>query len=264
MDPRKSILGANYNNVITTPRTLGAIRGEGKYFTGNGMSSNWQQGQQPTFTQEFPKDNFKNQIYDLSNKAPVGQRINNKWSFTEDQANAPLKGDPYQQTGLNFLHETPTALNMLFFDSKNVKYLSRRIIEDVYRITGVKIKPQDENSLMVYMTNAYVLGHEGWMPATSSVVHLGVAEQRGPKECSIKNRLTRLNQTVLQQAVKDVLGGMSMYMTYYKDASSMPIPLDLPTYASSKGANVLQQNIGLYSGNSEGISSFNQRYNIIN
>lgn len=264
MDLSKSILSAQYNNLATTPRNLGWIRGSGQFSTGNGMSSNWQQGQQPTYTNEFPHEPFPNQKYELSDKAPVGQRVNNKWKFTESQAHAPLKGDPYLDFALNDLHETPTALNMIFFNTTNVDYLQKRIVEDVYNITGMKIKPQDTNSLMVYMTNAYVLGHSGWLP-TTSVVHLGAmqAQQRGPKNCSLKQRLARLNQTVLQQAIKDVLSGIGMYMTYYKDASSLPVPLERPTYMSAKGANVLQENIGLYSGNSQGIASFNQRYNVL-
>ena len=117
---------------------------------------------------------------------------------------------------------------------------------------------------MVYMTNAYVLGSSGWLP-TTSVVHLGaeMAQQQGPKNCSLKDRLTRLNQTVLQQCVKDVLSGIGMYIQYHNDASSLPVPLERPTYLSSKGSNILQENIGLYSGNSQGIASFNMRNNVI-
>ena len=272
MDLSKSILSAQYNNVATTPRDLGWIRGSGQFSTGHGMSSNWQQGQQPTYTREFPgtpasngiSGPLPNQKYELSSMAPVGERVNNKWKFTESQAKAPLKGDPYQQFALNDLNETPTALNMIFFNTTNVDYLQKRIVEDVFNITGIKVKPQDTNSLMVYMTNAYVLGHSGYLP-TTSVVHLGaqMAQQRGPKSCSLKQRLARLNQTVLQQCVKDVLSGLGMYLTYYKDASSLPVPLERPTYMSAKGANVLQENIGLYSGNSQGIASFNQRYNVL-
>lgn len=264
MDLSKSILSAQYNNTATIPRNLGWIRGSGQFNTGHGMSSNWQQGQQPTYTHEFPREQHKNLKYELSSMAPVGEKINNKWNFTESQANAPLMGDPYLNFALNDLHETPTALNAIFFNKTNVDYLQKRIVQDVYNITGIKIKPQDTNSLMVYMTNAYVLAHSGWLP-TTSVVHLGAmqAQQRGPKSCSLKSRLARLNQTVLQQAIRDVLSGIGMYMTYFKDASSLPVPLEQPTYVSAKGSRVLQENVGLVSGNSQGIASFNQRYNVI-
>jgi hypothetical protein len=57
---------------------------------------------------------------------------------------------------------------------------------------------------------------------------------------------------------------MNMYLQYYKDASSLPTPLSRPTNVSSKGGRVLQENIGLYSGNSRAIASFNLRNSVIN
>jgi hypothetical protein len=264
MDLSKSILSGQYNNTAVTPRDLGHIRGSGQFFTGNGMSSNWQTGQEPTYTREFPNEPFPNQKYELSNFAPVGNdnTLSRKWKFT----NTPSNGDPFQQFALNDLNETPSALNMIFFNKTNIDYLQKRIINDVKRLSGYEIKPQDENSLMVYMTNAYVLGSSGWLPLTS-VVHIGAenkAQASGEKSCSLRQRLTRLNQTVLQSAMKDVLSGIGMYMTYYKDASSLPIPLELPELMTMKGSRMNMPNIGLHSSNGDGASSFNMRNNIIN
>jgi hypothetical protein len=198
---------------------------------------------------------------------PVGYKVNNQWRFTPDQSSFPpgskesLQGDPYLQFGLQANHTVPTALNSLFFNQKNVQYLQKRIVDDIYQITGVKIKPQSEDALLVIMNNKYQYSLYGWLPSTS-VVHLALP--RGEKSCSLKDRLTRLNQAVLQDVIKQILSGMSMYMQYYKDASSLPTPLSRPTYVSSKGGRVLQENVGLYSGNSRGIQSFNLRNTVIN
>ena len=85
-------------------------------------------------------------------------------------------------------------------------------------------------------------------------------------EISMTERLSRLNQAVLQQCVKEIVSGIKMYIQYTKDASSMPIPLDRPTNVSSKGGRVLSENVGLYSSRNDNrsIQSYNLRNSVIN
>ena len=275
-NPDASILSAQYQNVATTPGQLGAIRGSGQYQNEYPLSSNWPMANFNPDTSTYVEKTLWNKDtvfpsygskWNLSEMTPVGTRKNNQWEFTEDQSSVPpgsklsLEGDPYLQYGLKANNTVITSLNSLFFNKKNVQYLQKRILDDVYQLSGVKIKPQSEDALLVIMNNKYQYSLYGWLPSTS-VVHL--AQPRGGKPCSLTDRLTRLNQAVLQDVIKQVIGGMNMYMQYYKDASSLPTPLSRPTNVSSKGGRVLQENIGLHSGNSRAISSFNLRNNVIN
>jgi hypothetical protein len=284
-----SILSAQYNNTVTTPGQLSELRGSGLFETNYPLSSNWPRANFNPDTSNYVKGLFGpshvsrlkptahepmlvfpqyGSKWDLSNLAPVGKRVNDQWVFTKDQSSIPpgskdsLEGDPYLQFGLQANHTTPTALNSLFFNKTNVQYLQKRIIDDVFQLTGVKIKPQSEDSLLVIMNNKYQYSLYGSLP-TSSVVHLALPRTDN-KPCSLKDRLIRLNQAVLQDCVKQIISGMNMYMTYYKDASSLPTPLSRPVNVSPKGGRVLQENIGLHSGNSRGIQSFNLRNSVIN
>jgi hypothetical protein len=265
IDNTKSILSAQYQNTATSPAQLAQLRGSGNYTTQTPLSSNYYHDYrtQPSQVNHKPGD-IPRHTQDVINLlqqpglGPVGKRRNDFFHYPK-QLDYTLKGDPYLQFGLAVNHETPTALNTLFFSRENVKYLQRRLLEHVKQITNVQIKPQSENEILKIMNQKYRFAEEGYLP--SSVVH--IALPRGPKNCSLEKRLTDLNQAVLQEIVKETLGAMRMYMTYYKDASSLPLPLSRPTNVSSKGENVLTQNIGLYSGPTRQVDSYNTRNSII-
>lgn len=269
-----SILSAQYQNVITTPGQLGAIRGSGQWNTDFPLSSNWPinnfNPETSTYVQklknqslwtednQFPSYGSKWTVQELM---PVGKRINNQWDDNSSTTKGTLEEDPYLQYGLKANHTVVTALNSLFFNKKNVQYLQKRIVDDVYSLTGIRIKPQNEDALLVIMNNKYQYSLYGWLPAISTP-HLALP--RGEKPCSLTDRLSRLNQSVLQDVIKQILSGINMYIQYYKDASSLPTPLSRPKAMTMKGSRVLQENVGLHSGNSRGIASFNMRDNIIN
>ena len=276
---KPSILSAQYNNVLTTPGTLSEIRGSGN-FTTTGMSSNWSQTENSKsnhYTNSLspnPVGDIGNQYYmgtDL-NTAPFGSWQNDQFNYDKKNISSfpsaskeSLKGDNYLQFGLASVSETPTSLNVLFFSEPNVKYISNRIVSDIYNLTGTKIKPQSENGIMIVMVNKYQYSLYGSLPS-SSVVHLALP--RGQKSCSMKERLNRLNQAVLQEITQQVLSGISAYKQYYKDASSMPVPLELPKLMTMKGGNVIPNgNIGMYDNGREtgrSITSYNLRNNVIN
>lgn len=277
-----SILSAQYQNVLTSPDQLASIRGSGQYTSNYPMSSNWPIPEKSANSEKSEKsENSQNQFSDyakktteviptygntwnLSSASPVGNRRNDEWVYTKDQTsfppNANLEGDPYLQYGLKANQSVATALNVLFFNQKNVQYLQKRINDDIFNLTSIRIKPQSEDALLVIMNNKYQYSLYGYLP--SSPVHLALP--RGEKPCSLTGRLTRLNQSVLQDVIQQILSGMNMYLQYYKDASSMPTPLSLPTKITMKGSKALSENIGLESGNSRSLSSFNMRDNIIN
>jgi hypothetical protein len=258
MDQSPSILSAQYGNKLISPGELGKIRGSGKFSTKSPLSSNYQLNSVSLWNPEIKFPNYgKN--WTTTEVAPVGTRVNDQWVFEEEKTS--LKGDPYTQFALNSTHQAPNSLLNTFFSRPNVKYLGRRLVEEVKRITGHDIKEQSEDALLVIMREKYQYAQVGSLPQPSFP---NMAHSQGAVNISLVDRITRLNQAVLQTCVKSVVSGVSMYKQYYKDASSVPVPLSRPTYMGNKGGKVLQENIGMHSGNSKGIQSYNLRNNVIN
>jgi hypothetical protein len=253
MDNSASILSGQYNDKFLTAGKVSDLRGSGK-FTTKGMSSNYYTGDKSLWKphMDFPT---QSKGWSVSEQAPVGKRVNNIWGYSS--------GDPYQQFALKTMKQVPTPLLNTFFNRSNVKYLGKRIIEEIKRITGHKIKEQSEDALLVIMQEIYEYALSGFLPQPNDP-HL--AHSMGSVNVSLKDRLTRLNQAVLQKSVKEIVSGINMYLQYTKDASSIPMPLSLPISASSKGGKVLSQNVGMYSGKEETRinQSYNLRHNVIN
>ena len=53
----------------------------------------------------------------------------------------------------------------------------------------------------------------------------------------------------IQQSVKEIISGIDQYLLYYKDASTLPVPLERPTNKSSKGSRSLEYNIAFHNNN---------------
>lgn len=155
---------------------------------------------------------------------------------------------------------TPTPLLIYFFSTENVNYIQNRIRNEVKKNTGVSINDQSIDELLIIMRNHIIYAYSGWLPNNS-----GSITNRGPKECSLEERLTRLNKSVIEEAVKQVFSGINQYKQYTKDISSLPMPLSHPTFTSMSGSRELSENIGYNSGLERSIASqsYNQRFNII-
>ena len=124
------------------------------------------------------------------------------------------------------------------------------------------------------MRNTYSYALAGWLPhagdpnkayARGTIVNPG-GKAYGLQGCtSLSEQLTRLNKSVLEETISQILSGIDQYKQYYKDASSIPMPLSRSVMTTMKGSRVLQENIGFESGHdmSKSISSYSQRFNII-
>lgn len=185
--------------------------------------------------------------------------------------------DQYQVWALKSLNITPSALINFFFSEENVKYLQQQMIDEVKRIRGETISPQSIDDTLIIMRNAYQYALAGWLPyagSTNKVYARGTIvnpngkafDSSGQGGCtSLEEQILRLNKSVLEETISQILSGIDQYKQYYKDASSIPMPLSHPVMASMKGSNVLQENLGFSSGHdmSKSISSYSQRFNII-
>jgi len=259
MDPSASILSTQYNNKLISIGELGKIRGSGQFSTDYPLSSNYPLGKSLSLWNDDKK--FPTEDFNLSSQMPVAQKVGRQWQYKPENS---LQGsDPYVEFALKSTKQVPSAFLNTFFSRDNVKYLGNRIVQEVKKITGHDIKKQNEDAILIYMRANYNSAMEGFLPQPNEPHG---AHANGGVNISLIDRITRVNQAVLQQCVKEILSSMKMYIQYTKDASSMPIPLERPTNASNKGGNVLSENIGLYSSHNDNrsIQSYNLKDNVIN
>lgn len=170
--------------------------------------------------------------------------------------------DQYTEWAIKALQMAPNTLLVFFFNKENVNYIQNRIIQEVKRIKGKTINEQSIDELLIIMRNKFAYALNGWLPQSYEPDY---AHSRGPTTCSLEGRLTRLNKSVIEEGVKQVLSGIDQYKQYMKDNGSIAMPLDRPTYTSMKGARVLSENVGYNSGHERTLASnsFNERYNIL-
>ncbi len=159
----------------------------------------------------------------------------------------------------------PTPLVIYFFSTENVNYLQERTKQEIKKHTNKVISPQSIDELLIIMRNNLLYAYSGWLPNETSQGGPNAITDRGEKPCSLENRLFRLNKSVLEETVKQVLSGINMYKQFVKDQSSLPMPMSLPVYTSMSGSRELSESIGFNSGHDRTLaaSSFSQRYNII-
>jgi hypothetical protein len=174
----------------------------------------------------------------------------------------------YEEFASKSSHLDPNTLMGFFFSVENVDYLQNRVVDEVKRIKKVDISKQSEDELLIIMNNYYQKALSGWLPHEDSNGKPNPNEvyPRGTTSCSLTSRLSRLNASVLEECVKQILSGIDMYLKYYEDASSLPLPLTRPSFTSMKGSRVLSERVGLYDNPHEAtkaVNSFNERGNII-
>ncbi len=170
-------------------------------------------------------------------------------------------GDQYTEWAIKSLQMTPNTLLNFFFNKENVDYLQKRTIQEVKKIRGEDIAPQSIDELLIIMRNKYIYALSGWLPQQSNS---NFPHNRGPAACSLEERLTRLNKSVIEETVKQVFSGIDQYKQFIKDQSSLPMPLSHPVLTTMKGSRELSENIGFNSGHERTLaaSSFSQRYNM--
>ena len=160
---------------------------------------------------------------------------------------------------------TATPFIIYFFSTENVEYLQQRTKDEIKKHTGMTINDQSTDELLIIMRNKIIYAYSGWLPNEDSQGGPSAITNRGEKPCSLENRLIKLNKSVIEETVKQVISGINMYKQYYKDQSSMPMPMDRSLLTTMKGSRELYMSNGFNSGLEQTISqqSYSQRYNII-
>jgi hypothetical protein len=197
-------------------------------------------------------------------------------SWDRESFECSTGSDQYQTWAMKSMNITPSALLNFFFSEENVKYLQNQMTHEVKRIRNEDISPQSIDDLLIIMRNHYEYALSGSLPYAGdpNKVHArgttqnpgGLAYDPNAGGCtSLEEQIKRLNKSVVEETVSQVLSGIDQYKQYYKDASSIPLPLSRSVMTTMKGSNVLQPNLGFESGHgmSSSISSYSQRFNVI-
>ena len=117
-----------------------------------------------------------------------------------------------------------TPLSNLFFSTENMEALQQGIRYRVYVESGNKIiiGRQSEEELKIIM-RAIFLQNAKFL------------------NTDIVGQVRDLNAKVIGYAVPDVLSGALQYEKYKQDVSTLPVPMQRPTFASAKGSKSLEQ-----------------------
>jgi len=116
-----------------------------------------------------------------------------------------------------------TPLSNAFFSQQNQQIIQNGIRAGVYKIScnNYVISQQPDTELKIIM-RAIFLAH---------------SENR---TCSIKEQIKELNQHIFDYCVPRVYSEAQGYMNYLRDASTLPVPMNRPTLASTSKTKTLE------------------------
>lgn len=113
------------------------------------------------------------------------------------------------------------AVSDMFLSHKNMQHLKRLICDTVYKQSGglYRITPeaQSDNALLEVMSSIY-MSHSKHLPD------------------KIVEQVAELNYLVILDLVPRTLSNIQMNLSYQRDHSQQPLPMDRPQYMSSTGA----------------------------
>ena len=273
-----------YGNVMTSSKELALNRGSGAFNPpptrdqttnrGNSYMNAYnkfvegrpegfkQQTQLQTPIQELDRDNKTALVVGSSEFHP---QTSNSWNSRGYEGSRSEEMDQYTYWAQKSLQLDPNPLMIYFFNKKNIEYLLERMVTEIKRIRNISINKQSIDELLIIMRNNYIYALSGWMK-TEGVGDNTVLPRGGNKPCSLITKISNLNKSVLQECIKQILSGIDGYKQYYKDASSLPLPLEHPRQTTMKGSKVLSERVGLQDNSLEytnSVNSYNQRYNIL-
>ena len=112
----------------------------------------------------------------------------------------------------------PNALNQNFFSPENVQIIQNLIRKTVYDQSPTHdiIDPQSTDDLLIIMRSMYLTYGRN-------------------EPYNIAGQIKELNQRVADWSVPKIISEISMYKTYRKDASTLPVPMERPVNISPSG-----------------------------
>ena len=142
--------------------------------------------------------------------------------YDEHRSGASPYSNSYNNTYRDILKAqiTRNPVSDMFFSHINMKHLKKLICKRVYQESNGKYKlseeAQSDNDLLTVMRSIY-LDHAKHLPD------------------QIREQVGELNYHVMIDLVPRVMKNAQQHLSYIRDHSQQPLPMDRPTYVASAG-----------------------------
>ena len=112
-----------------------------------------------------------------------------------------------------------TPLNIVYFSQENVERVQRLLRDAIKSETGLSIDRQNRDDILAFMRYTYINN------ATNPYGN-------------VESQVNKMNQQVVAKMLPQVRDGISSYILYLRDASTLYVPNSLPVSTSVTGARV--------------------------
>jgi len=131
-----------------------------------------------------------------------------------------------------------TPVSSLFFSRLNIDSLHTGICNMVYNKSGGKynIGRQSETELKIIMRSIYFES----LKNSSQNLFISLAQSNKTSNSSVVESVKKLNKSVLDWVVPKIITNMEQFDKYKKDISTLPNPMDRPTFTSTSGTKQLE------------------------
>ena len=188
----------------------------------------------------YPLDESKN-WKNINFKSPSVTQYINCSAISQDRirdyAIRPLDDSAYfnQQA----FRSKGNPLLQLFFNEINIDFIKEKVRDEILKLRNQPINTNiDNNALQNLMQETFTLAYQGKMPQL-------FPNKPESEICNLKNLIADLNKQVINRYVKHAISSIDMYKYYINDVTTLPVPLERPTFTSITGSNVTSQQVGL-------------------
>ena len=116
-----------------------------------------------------------------------------------------------------------TPLNTVYFSQANVERVQRLLRDAIKSETGLSIDRQNQDDMLAFMRYTYI---------NNAINPYG----------NIETQVNKMNQQVVAKMLPQVRDGLSSYILYLRDASTLYVPNNLPVNTSVAGDRLLINN----------------------
>ena len=116
-----------------------------------------------------------------------------------------------------------TPLNTVYFSQANVERVQRLLRDANKSETGLSIDRQNQDDMLAFMRYTYI---------NNAINPYG----------NIETQVNKMNQQVVAKMLPQVRDGLSSYILYLRDASTLYVPNNLPVNTSVAGDRLLINN----------------------
>ena len=140
-----------------------------------------------------------------------------------------VSSDGYDIVATDITH---TPVSALFFSKTNIDALQQGICNRVFNDSQGRfnIGRQSEIELKIIMRSMYF---DSLKNGANTIIN-------DPRQNSVLEKVRRLNKSVLDWSVPRIISNIQQFEKYKADVSTMPNPMDRPSYLTSSGTKSLE------------------------